>query len=165
MRNRIVTEYCAMLGIYACLLVVCPLVSAAPPASKSEQTIWDLEHSYWKYVQQNDLSAYLQLWHKDFLGWPSVNDAPVHKDHITDWITSQTGKGLSFQLIEFQPAAIQSSPDLVVVCYWVTSKWVDKAGASAERTLRITHTWIKDGTDWKIIGGMSMPEAANSHKQ
>jgi hypothetical protein len=24
--------------------------------------------------------------------------------------------------------------------------------------LRITHAWVKTGKDWRIIGGMSMPE-------
>ena len=26
------------------------------------------------------------------------------------------------------------------------------------KTMRITHTWIKRGHEWKIIGGMSMLE-------
>lgn len=37
----------------------------------------------------------LSLWHKDFLDWPSVTGVPLHKDHITDWITSQTSPGLA----------------------------------------------------------------------
>jgi len=62
-------------------------------ASEGEQTLWNLEHQYWRYVEDNDLQNYLGLWHKDFLGWPSTSAAPVDKDHITDWITSQTSKG------------------------------------------------------------------------
>src|SRR5206468_13040713 len=80
-------------------------VAVSSQASKDEQTIWELERAYWRYVQENDLSAYSGLWHKDFLGWPSVSAAPVHKDHITDWITSQTSKGLAFKTGEFKPAS------------------------------------------------------------
>ena len=72
-------------------------VAISSQASKDEQTIWELERAYWRYVQENDLSAYSGLWHKDFLGWPSVSAAPVRKDHITDWITSQTSKGAGVQ--------------------------------------------------------------------
>lgn len=54
--------------------------SAKSQASASEQVIWNLERSYWHYVQDNDLPAYRNLWDKDFLGWPSVSDTPVHKD-------------------------------------------------------------------------------------
>jgi ketosteroid isomerase-like protein len=128
--------------------------------AKSDQTLWDFEHAYWRYVQDNDLRAYADLWHEDFLGWPSVNAAPVHKDHITDWITSQTTKGLAFKSVAFKPAAIQITGDVAVVCYWITYKWLDKEGAGVAHTLRITHTWLKDRENWHIIGGMSMPEPA-----
>ena len=104
------------------------------------------------------MSAYSNLWHKDFLGWPSVSAAPVHKDHITDWITSQTSKGLVFQTGEFKPAAIQVTGDVAMVCYWIIFRWVDKDGKGEARTLRITHAWLKTGNDWRIIGGMSMPD-------
>jgi len=72
-----------------------------------EQTLWKLEHAYWRYVQDNDLPSYLGLWHKDFLGWPSVSATPVHKDHITEWITSANQQRLVFKSGEFKPAAIQ----------------------------------------------------------
>ncbi len=133
-----------VLRVMACLLVGALAVSSEgtiqSQASENEQTLWNLEHAYWSYVQGNDLPAYLSLWHKDFLGWPSVNAAPVRKDHITDWFTSQTSKGLAFKTAEFKPAAIQVTGDVAVTCYWITYKWVDKDGNGATHTLRITHT-------------------------
>jgi hypothetical protein len=153
-------------GVMLCLFGGGFRVHSAPKgsaaATEGERAIWDLEHSYWRDVQENNLQAYLCLWHEDFLGWPWVSAAPVHKDHITDWITSQTGKGLELKLVAFKPAAVQVTGDLGVVCYWVTYKWVDKEGAGAEHVSRITHTWIKSGKEWRILGGMSMPEAAGS---
>lgn len=132
--------------------------------SENEQTIWNLEHAYWHYVQDNDLPSYLGLWHKDFLGWPSVSAAPVHKDRITDWITSETSKGLAFKSVAFKPAAIQMTGDVTVAYYWMTYEWLDKEGHGAMRTLRVTHTWLRDGKDWRIIGGMSMSETVASQK-
>ncbi len=104
------------------------------------------------------MAAYSNLWHNDFLGWPSVSAAPVRKDHITDWITSQTSKGLAFKAGELKPAAIQETGDVAMVYYWITFRWVDKDGKGEARTLRITHAWLKTGNDWRIIGGMSMPD-------
>ena len=127
--------------------------------SKEEQAIWDLEHSYWRYVESNDLAAYSNLWHKNFLGWPSVSATPVHKDHITDWITSETAKGSTFKTHEFKPAAIQITGDIAMAYYWITFSWLDKDGGSATYTIRITHAWLKEGDSWQIIGGMSMPES------
>ena len=135
------------------------LKTAQPaPTSNEEETLWNLERAYWRYVQDNDLSSYANLWHERFLGWPSVSTTPVHKDHITDWITAQTSKGLVFKAGEFKPAAIQVAGDVAMVCYWIAFKWVDQAGHGPAYTLRITHAWLKTGGDWRIIGGMSMPE-------
>src|SRR3712207_1869344 len=73
--------------------------TATSGAAGDEKTLWSLEDAYWRYVERNDLAAYAALWHADFLGWPSVSNEPVGKDHITDWITSQTRKGLTFKFV------------------------------------------------------------------
>src|SRR5438132_14042975 len=145
------------------LALVCT-TAYAQDSRKDEETLWKLEHDYWRYVEANDLAAYSNLWHKDFLGWPSVSAAPVRKDHITDWITSQTSKGLAFKTGEFKPAAIQVTEDVAVACYWITFKWLDKDGNGAANTIRITHVWLRTGNDWRIKGGMSMPEPDTPRK-
>src|SRR5437868_2128261 len=98
------------------LFCACSLASAehtfSSQASGDEQTLWGLERAYWRYVEDNDWAAYSDLWHKDFLGWPSVSSAPVRQDHITDWITSQTARGLAFKTVEFKTAAIQITGDV-----------------------------------------------------
>jgi ketosteroid isomerase-like protein len=156
--------------MHRCLLVIviCLLATAQQAFSSvslgDEQTLWNLERAYWQYVEKNDLTAYSNLWHKDFLGWPSVSSAPVRKDHITDWITSQTSKGLAFKAGELKPAGIQVTGDVGFACYWITFRWVDKDGTGAAHTLRITHAWVRSGKDWQIIGGMSMPEPQSPAK-
>lgn len=162
MRNR----RAFVLGVLVCLLAGAAAIASAETAQASadEQAVWHLEHAYWSYVQANNLGAYSDLWHKDFLGWPSSSAAPVRKDHITDWITSQTAKGMALKSLDFKPASIQVTGDIVVACYWITFQWLDKDGKGDTHTLRITHTWLRDGIDkdknWRIIGGMSMPESA-----
>jgi hypothetical protein len=90
---------CAM----ACLSSGAPAISsegaiqsnaAQAHAVEIAKSVWTLERAYWRHVQDNNLDAYLNLWNKNFLGWPSVSATPVHKDHITDWITSQTSRGI-----------------------------------------------------------------------
>ncbi|MEO7725032.1 MAG: hypothetical protein ABIU29_10190, partial [Chthoniobacterales bacterium] len=86
--------------LVAFLFLAGSTLATKPPTSlnmsEDEQIIWNKEHAYWQYVEKNDLTSYANLWHENFLGWPSVSAAPVRKDHITDWITSQTSKGLIF---------------------------------------------------------------------
>jgi ketosteroid isomerase-like protein len=154
---------CCLIFTAVCFITITQQASSSAP-SGDEQTLWNLEHAYWQYVEKNDLAAYSNLWHKDFLGWPSVSSAPVRKDHIIDWITSQTSKGLAFKAGELKPAEIQVTGDVAFTCYWITLSWVDKDGKGAPHTFRITHAWLRSGKDWQIIGGMSMPEPESSVK-
>jgi hypothetical protein len=41
---------------------------------------------------------------------------------------------------------------------------MNKDGDAATRTLRVTHTLLRDGKDWHIIGGMSMAENESPKK-
>jgi ketosteroid isomerase-like protein len=146
-----------------CILATAGLAFAADTAA-DEQRLWERERAYWQYVEKNDLAAYAKLWHEDFLGWPAISATPVRKDHITDWITSQTSKGLAFKTGEFKPAGLEVTGDVAFACYWISFRWIDKDGKGAIHTLRVTHAWVRSGQDWQIIGGMSMPESENPAK-
>ena len=107
-------------------------MSAAPPAhsqqSDDEKAVWKLETAYWEDVKALDLKSYMTLWHENVIGWPYVNSQPARIDHIADWITRYTDKGLRLQWFSIQQAASQSTGDVVVTHFWVTSFWADKAG-------------------------------------
>lgn len=153
-----------VLLLAACLAAPLQGLAQTQTSEEDEQTLWKLEHNYWSYVQDINLTAYLGLWYKAFLGWPAVSPAPVHKDHITDWITSQSSKGLTLKNVALKPAAIQVTGEVAVTCYWITYKWVNKDGHGDNLTLRVARTLLRDGKDWHIIGGMSVPESGNPQK-
>src|SRR3954453_7787116 len=82
--------------------------TSMPLASRTdEMQIWDLEKAYWEYVKANDLEKYRALWHEKFLGWPYSSSSPARKDHITDWITANTVKGVKLQSYDLEQVAIQ----------------------------------------------------------
>src|SRR5271165_2711292 len=153
-----------MAGVLSGTAAIASTRTTQSDAVDSASVIWSHELAYWRYVQENNLTAYRGLWNKDFLGWPAVSAAPVRKDHITDWITSQTGKGLKFKTVGFKRAAIQVTGNLAAAFYWITFQWVDKDGHGTATTLRVMHTWFKVGRDWHIIDGMSMPQPATPQK-
>ena len=129
--------------------------------SENEKAVWKLETTYWEDVKTLNLDHYKTLWHENVIGWPYVNSQPARIDHIADWITRYTDKGLQLQWFSINQAASQSTGDLVVTHFWVTARWVDKDGHGEPSTSRITHTWIKTDKGWQIIGGMSSPIPAN----
>jgi ketosteroid isomerase-like protein len=140
------------------LFFVLTATAFAQNTAKDEAQIWKLEKAYWEYVKANDLEKYGALWHQNFLGWPFISSAPVHKDHITDWITANTSKGMKFHSYAIEQLAAQVTGDVAVDYYRISATWVDAPGAQVRNDrLRITHTWIRAGDTWQIIGGMSSP--------
>ncbi|MGE5207768.1 MAG: nuclear transport factor 2 family protein [Alphaproteobacteria bacterium] len=134
----------------------------AQNASKDQMQVWQLEKAYWEYVKANDLEKYRALWNDNFLGWPFVSSTPVHKDHITDWITANTSKGINLQSYSIEPLAIQVTGDVAIDHYRIKATWTDAKGAHAHTDAdRITHTWIRTNGTWKILGGMSAPVNAD----
>jgi len=146
-----------MLKLIPVLLVLAATI-LAQDLTKDEKQIWKLEKDYWEYVKANDLEKYRALWHEDFVGWPSISSTPLRKDHITDWITGNTSKGVKLRSYSIEQLAVHITGDVAIDHYRVKADWANDKGAAAEtNTVRITHTWIRVGDTWQIVGGMSAP--------
>ena len=131
-------------------------------SAKNEGQVWELEKAYWEYVKASDLEKYRALWHENFVGWPFVSPAPVRKDHITDWITANTSKGIKLQSSSIEQLAIQVTGDIATNYYRINATWTNSTGAEVRTDrLRIMHTWTRMHGRWQIIGGMSSPVNAD----
>ena len=98
------------------------------------------------------------LWHENFLGWPYISSAPVRKDHITDWITANTSKGVNLQSYSIEQLTIRVTGDIAINHYRIKMNWATSETAKVQtEALRITHTWIRTRGTWQILGGMSAP--------
>ena len=143
-------------------VVVLATAGFGQSVANDEAQVWNLEKAYWEYVKANDLEKYRALWHEDFLGWPFVSSAPVRKDHITDWITLNTSKGVKLQSYSIEQLAIQVTGDIAINHYRIKANWATKEEVEARKdALRITHTWIRTHGSWQIVGGMSAPVNAD----
>jgi len=144
------------------LLLLLAAIAFAQDSAKDEAQVWNLEKAYWDYVKANDLENYRALWHEDFLGWPFVSPSPIGKEHITDWITANTSKGLKLQSYAIEQRAVHVTGDVAINHYRIKATWAAGEGAEARTdALRITHTWIRTRGTWQIIGGMSAPVNAD----
>jgi len=139
-------------------VVVLAAAGFAQSAANDEMQVWNLEKAYWEYVKANDLEKYRTLWHEDFLGWPYVSASPVRKDHITDWITANTSKGVKLESYSIEQLAVQVTGDVAINYYRIKANWATSEGVEVRKdALRITHTWIHNHGTWQIVGGMSAP--------
>ncbi len=143
-----------ILGLLLCVFTISAFAQGSG-GSVDEQAVWKLEHQYWAYVQAFDLDGYRTLWHPDFLGWPSMSPEPVGKANITGWIADYEKKGLRLDSFAIRPTGTRTNSTGIVVFYVITAQWVGKNGQGEPSISRITHTWVRSGTTWQIVSGMS----------
>src|SRR6266513_4953534 len=125
-------------------VVVLAAAGFAQSAANDEAQIWSLEKAYWEYVKGNDLEKYRALWDEDFLGWPFVSSAPVRKDHITDWITANTSKGVRLQSYSIEQLAIHVTGEVAINHYRIKATWAASDDSEVRtNVLRITRTWVR----------------------
>ena len=130
-------------------------LASATEWTGAEKAVWDLEDDYWKFVQAGDVESYRKLWHEDFVGWPCFEWTPTGKDGVGKWVRDIRDNQwkLSYEL---KPLAAQSFGDVVVVHYAAVYAYEYGDGTTSGSGIwrKFTHTWMKTGDEWQIIGGM-----------
>jgi len=143
-------------AIATCLLLAisAALVHHARAASQATDTaeIWSGEEAYWKYLQAGDIEHFRTLWAEDFVGWPIAEGHPIHKADI------RFGSPSNLVSYELHRESVDMHGAVGITFYRATVRRRNADGVESTRTSRLTHTWMKRGDRWLIVGGMSAHE-------
>lgn len=134
-----------------------PSASADTPVAESASIaqVWQREADYWRYVAAGDVDSYVALWDDRFIGWPCDQPHPLRKTGIGDWVRKVRDQHIRVDA-ELTREGAQDFGDVVVVHYSFTrvDTYPDGRVEGRGDVRKITHTWMKVGADWLIIGGM-----------
>jgi hypothetical protein len=144
----------SLLILVVAVLAVCdPLPASAQ--SQSVAQVWALEDDYWRYVETGDVERYETLWHEKFIGWPCWRQQPVRKANIGDWIREIRDQKLKVKTTLTRHGAEEFGSTVVVHYSFTRIDTYPDGRVKGEGDLsKITHTWMKVGNTWQIIGGM-----------
>ena len=142
-----------MIGLVA--IVGLGVARPATGESRSVPEVWALEDDYWRFVRSGDVESYVKLWHDKFIGWPCDQDHPKRKASIGDWVRDIRHKKISVSVALTQEGA-EDFGDVVIVHYRFSrvDTYPDGRVEGQGRERKITHTWMRVGSTWQIIGGM-----------
>jgi len=116
--------------------------------SAEQKEAWQMEIKYWDLLKAADLKGYMELWHKDFIGWPHWAPKPAGKNGI------EKGTLPWYQYVksyELKPEAINLFDKFAMIYYRFS--WPAPDGRNI--TGRIGHLWIRQDGKWQIIAGYS----------
>ena len=119
-----------------------------------EEEIWSLEEDYISYFSAANHKAILSLYHSQFLGWPDSEMHPAGKKRAEKYLEEKYPEPVQV-VLKISREGIRIIGNIAITHYLVISSWVDKDGVEQKSESSITHTWIKEDSQWKIFGGMS----------
>lgn len=132
------------------------IAQGAPESeSASVSQVWRLEDDYWRFVAAGDVENYVALWHDKFIGWPCGQDHPKRKISVGAWVQEVRDKRIQVAARLTREGA-EDFGNVVVVHYRFTrvDTFPDGRIEGKGKQSKITHTWMRVGDTWLIIGGM-----------
>lgn len=120
----------------------------------AEQEIWKLEEAYIANYMDANHSGILSIYHKDFIGWPDTEPRPARKSDMPEYLRCRFPE-LSSAEIEIERNGIQIIKDVAINYYTFHLSFINEDGEVIKQSTRMTHTWLREGGQWQILGGMS----------
>lgn len=119
-----------------------------------EKEIWALEEAYISYFIAANHKAILSMYHDRFLGWPDEEKQPSDKKDARRYLEERYPKPVSWTY-KIDRKGITILENIAISHYLLSFTGKDKNGNEQTGVSRLTHTWLKTGKQWKILGGMS----------
>lgn len=153
MKNSVQRVGALAVGLVSLIGLYLPMAVSAQ--SKSVTEVWAREDEYWRCVKAGDVERYVTLWHDRFIGWPCDQEHPMRKSSIGDWVRKIRDKKIKVTVALTREGA-EDFGEIVVVHYRFTrvDTYPDGRVEGGGRQSKITHTWMRVGGTWQIIGGM-----------
>lgn len=119
-----------------------------------EEEIWKLEEAYFTNLYRANYGGILALVHPQFLGWPTNLPKPIGREESAEFMKRLIPQPTQC-IIRIERAGLQQSGDTVLTQYVLDVDCPTASGMVRTLSSRITHTWIRQKGQWKLLGGMS----------
>ena len=143
-----------LLALFAVGTTASMHVPTAQEISEDEQTLWSLENAYFTVIAQEDFGALERFYHADFIGWPSHSPEPVDRNVGRQSLEEQLAN-TEVLSVKLRPLAVVVHGDVAITHLFVDLQQQDSDTEVSSSSHRVTHTWLREGGTWKILGGMS----------
>lgn len=124
-----------------------------------KEEIWALEEAYFANLYKADYAAVLAIVHDQFLGWPGTAPQPIDKEGSARFMRQLIPEPPSCSF-KIEQEGIRVLGEVTLTQFTIYVNYSDTAAVAKTQSSRITHTWVKEGDHWKLLGGMSCDQSA-----
>lgn len=147
------------LVVFFLVLIVATSVQTSPALEEQdsrdlETHIWGLEDAYVTAYKNADHDSILALMHDRFIGWPDSEERPTAYLQVAGFLREKYGTPGTWDF-RIDRAGFRIRGDVAITHYILIATVNDAENGSQAQVTRITHTWIREDSGWKILAGMS----------
>ncbi|WP_375194339.1 nuclear transport factor 2 family protein [Sphingobium sp.] len=129
-----------------------PTVPAAEEKAAAQAEIWVKEQSIYAARGRGDIGAYLANTATDYLAWPPLRTMP--EGHAGLDRTGRELKGKNQEKLAMRFTGFAMNGDTAII-YYDTHRTQRSDGTPADERFEVTHTWVREDGQWKVLGGMA----------
>jgi len=145
-------------GVLLFPALLCAAAASAQTAEEKKQsqdTIWTMEQSIYAGRAKADMSNYQNNTAENYLSWPPQMAKPMGRSKIGNPAAKvAVGAGKEKLDMEFMDFTQQ---DNTAIIYYQTHRTMLMDGTPVDERFQVTHTWIRVGGKWQVLGGMARP--------
>ena len=117
--------------------------------SATQKEVWKMEETYFELWKNGDMQGFTELHHKDAIIWGNKSAWPKDRSIIDMGGVAGDGIGELLDSFELELHEIKILGSIAISQYTARIKRLGK-----DYRLRLSHTWVKQGGKWQIIGAM-----------
>ena len=155
MKDSVLLSTCVLaLLLFSCVQPWPAAADTNAGKDRTEEEIWAREEAYFSNLYKANYEGMLSHVHNQFLGWPSAALQPIDKEGSAHFMKQLAPKptGCTFTI---ERAGIRLMREVALTHYIIRVHCGDADGKAKADVSRITHTWVKEGSHWSLLGGMS----------
>jgi hypothetical protein len=138
-----------MIAILALLLT--PALSPSATAV-ARNGIWAKEQSIYAGRGKGDLQPYLSSLAKGYLSWPPLAAKPEGEDGLKATQRKMAGHAAESLAMTLDDFTLNGDTAII---YYHTHRSRLADGTPADETWEVTHSWVREDGQWKVLGGMA----------
>ena len=119
-----------------------------------EEQIWALEEEFEAHMRDGDPDQSFAMLHDQLLVWATPAPLLADKKTMVCFLEKDLSEAGSYSC-EFERVGIRVLGNIAITQFLERFTGKTSAGADFKETLQVTHTWINENSEWKLLGGMS----------
>jgi hypothetical protein len=131
-------------------VVPTPPQEAAQAAAQAE--IWEKEQAIYRERGRGNLKPYIENVARNYLAWPPFSAVPTGVGALQRQQPKMAIENKELLQMEFVSFALNGDAAII---YYRTHRTRLPNGTPVDERFEVTHSWVREDSQWKVYGGMA----------